>query len=78
MNANEIKARIAAFVIFALILWGAFTLFAKWPLLAASVGALIIAYIVEMPAKKAQEVTSIEPPKPVFLFSEVSEMRDGL
>lgn len=78
MNDSEMKARIAAFVIFGLILWGAFTLLAKWPLLAAAVGALIIAYIVEVPAKKTQEVSSIEPPKPVFLFSEVSEMRDGL
>lgn len=78
MTYREIKARIAAFVIFGSILWGTFTLFGKWPLLAAAVGALIIAYIVEVPVKKDQEINNIGPPKPVFLFSEFSETRDGL
>ena len=78
MDQSEIKARIVAFVIFGFILWGTFILFEKAPLLAAAVGALIIAYIVNIPTKKEQEITSIELPKPTFLFSEISETRDGL
>lgn len=87
------KSRITVFLLFGVILWVDFSLF-KSPLLAAAVGALIIASLWVMPTeerlrelKKAREERkqaeqeqkgSIEP-KPVLLFSGVSEeSRDGL